>query len=300
MSKQQYMVFDVESIGLHGEAFAVGWVVVDAKGVELSGGIFGCPPDNAQGQLEARAWVMANCPRLPITHATPREVRDAFWAVWADHQTRARTILVADCPWPVEARFLTACVHDDLSRCVEAPYPLLDVASVRAAVGLDPFGAETRTSAELPVHDPHKDARQSARLFHEALARYLRVAPTEEAADDPWHRAMRDVSGPSWRLFWEAADARRAREVENIAATAGGDRLAAIPPEVCDAWDWQVLGGLYRRREATRDHFTTRDPWAGVYETTLDLIASLYAARAPRWLRTSAILLAKVIRRLWR
>lgn len=30
-----YMVFDVESIGLHGEGFAVGYVVVDRNGERL-------------------------------------------------------------------------------------------------------------------------------------------------------------------------------------------------------------------------------------------------------------------------
>lgn len=36
-----YFVFDVESVGLFGEAFAVGWVVVNARGEELADGYSG-------------------------------------------------------------------------------------------------------------------------------------------------------------------------------------------------------------------------------------------------------------------
>lgn len=42
------MVFDVESIGLHGEGFAVGYVVLqDCREVEC--GMFACDPSKAAG-----------------------------------------------------------------------------------------------------------------------------------------------------------------------------------------------------------------------------------------------------------
>ena len=78
--------------------------------------------------------------------------------------------LVADCTWPVEARFLVACVMDDPEeRRWEGPYPLLDVASVRLGAGLDPLASGKRLARELPEHHPMGDTRQSARLFLEAL-----------------------------------------------------------------------------------------------------------------------------------
>jgi hypothetical protein len=58
----------------------------------------------------------------------------------------------------------------------DGPYPLVDVASVRLAAGLDPLGAYDRTAGELPVHNPLADARQSARLLLEALKSCRQVA----------------------------------------------------------------------------------------------------------------------------
>ncbi len=42
-----YMVFDCESIGLHGESFAVGFVVLDADGNRHDCGAYACPPSAA-------------------------------------------------------------------------------------------------------------------------------------------------------------------------------------------------------------------------------------------------------------
>jgi hypothetical protein len=164
-----YLVVDVESIGLHGEGYAAGWVVVDGHGVEQASGRWACPPEAALGNEAARVWVAANVPDLPATHATPREVRDGFWRLWLSWKDRG-AVLAADCPWPVEARFLAGCVDDDPTRREwEGPYPLIDVASVRLAAGFDPLGTTERRPGELPEHDPLADARQSARLLVEAL-----------------------------------------------------------------------------------------------------------------------------------
>lgn len=169
------MVFDVESIGLHGEGYAAGYVVVDGDRQELQAGRFACDPRFANGTWKGREWVAANVPPLEETHLTPHAVRDAFWGLWQLWKGRG-AVLAADCPWPVEARFLAACVDDARGttasgpRDWEGPYPLVDVASVRLAAGLDPLGAADRLPSELPAHDPLADARQSARLLTEALA----------------------------------------------------------------------------------------------------------------------------------
>jgi hypothetical protein len=161
---RQYLVFDVESVGLHGDAFAVGMVLIDAHdGREIKCGMVWSNPDNvAQGSVGDREWITANIPELEHQRRVlnARMVRDFFWAAW----------LVADCPWPVEARFLTACIADaPTERAWNGPYPLIDVASVRLAAGLDPLGTTERFPAELPMHNPLADARQSARLFREAM-----------------------------------------------------------------------------------------------------------------------------------
>lgn len=163
-----YFVFDVESVGLHGEAFAVGWVVVSASGKELSCGKAACPPCNAAGADDDRAWVAANIPAMDYDCSTPAEVRAAFWRAWLARPENAA--LVADCSWPVEARFLAACIDvDPVRRRWHGPYPLHEVATARLAAGLDPLATVARLAAEEPKHDPLADARQSARLFLEAL-----------------------------------------------------------------------------------------------------------------------------------
>lgn len=161
-----WLVFDVESCGLHGEGFAVGWVVVDGDGGLLADGI---AVSRTHDPLPP--WVIENVvPNLPrATHTTELEVRDAFWGVWFDWKRRG-ALLAADVAWPVEARFLAACVDDNpAERDWDGPYPLIDIASIRLAAGLDPLAVVERLPNELPVHNPLADARQSARLLIEAL-----------------------------------------------------------------------------------------------------------------------------------
>lgn len=165
-----YMVFDVESVGLHGEGFSVGYVVIDDAGVEQASRYYACLPDRAQGADADRDWVIANIPmERSLTHTKPADVRRAFWEDWQSWRERGAT-LVADCAWPVEARFLAACVDDEyMDRAWSGPYPLHDVATARLCAGLDPLATAERLPSEEPKHDPVADARQSARLWIEAL-----------------------------------------------------------------------------------------------------------------------------------
>ena len=164
---QLWMVFDCESVGLYGETFAVGWVVVDRDGNERDWGRLACDPNNAAGDHDGRAWVAENCPPIVATHDFPRQIRAAFWNQWLAHKERG-AVLMADCAWPVEARFLASCVDDDAQRTWEGPYPLHELASFMVAAGMDPMATYDRRSDE-PQHDPLGDARQSARLLVSAL-----------------------------------------------------------------------------------------------------------------------------------
>ena len=170
MIKHLYMVFDVESVGLHGEGFWVGWVVTDRCRI-LSSGSYCCDPRYARGNDEGREWIAKNIP-LPVGTVNceePRQVRDAFWLEWVKQKNLGAT-LVTDCGWPVEARFLNQCVDDgNGSREWTGPYPLHDVATLIAARGGDPTEKRHRWPEELPEHNPMCDARQSARLWVENL-----------------------------------------------------------------------------------------------------------------------------------
>lgn len=173
------MVFDVESVGLHGEGFQAGAVLIDRSGKTLGEHFFACDLSTAAGPDEGREWVAANVPPPDWSDdgvrryncRDPRHLREKFWQVWLLSKDRG-AVLVADCAWPVEARFLAECVDDDpANRYWDGPYPLHDLASIRLAAGLDPLATEERRPNELPIHDPLADARQSARLLIEALGR---------------------------------------------------------------------------------------------------------------------------------
>lgn len=168
-STRMLCVFDVESIGLHGEGFAVAYRVMNAAGEAVESNEFSCDPALALGRDEDRAWVAANVPTLARNCATPAEVRAKFWQRWL-HWREAGAWLAADCSWPVEAAFLAACVRDggDAAHW-QGPYPLLDISTLTFALGRDPRDEETRLPDELPLHDPAADVRHSARKLQQAL-----------------------------------------------------------------------------------------------------------------------------------
>jgi hypothetical protein len=124
MGEERFFVIDVESIGLHGEGFAVGIVVIGVSGTVYEVHQFSCPPSAAEGTYEGRVWVGRNVPRLIPTADSPTHMRDQFWAIW-EAWRRLGVPMVADCAWPVEARFLAACVDDDPERrSWRGPLPL--------------------------------------------------------------------------------------------------------------------------------------------------------------------------------
>lgn len=189
-----FVVFDVESIGLHGAGFAVGVSVIDSAGQPIEECVIECPSDKAWGEQSDRDWVQVNVvPALnawlpgghyeTIVCADPHEVRAIFWQLWRNWADKGAW-LAADVAWPVEARFLAACVErDSVARAWQGPYPLVDIASVRLAAGLDPLETGPRLEREQPAHHPLADARQSARLLMEALALSIAAGARVDVAE---------------------------------------------------------------------------------------------------------------------
>lgn len=164
-----FMVFDVESIGLHGEAFAVAWVVVNRNGQIIDEGCMACDPSLCKGTDENRLWVKQNVPEILINSPSKLYLRRRFWEVWLYWKGEG-AVLVSDCGWPVEANFLSACVNDNITeREWQGPYPLYDLSSVMLTLGKNPLTSNERLLNELPAHHPLMDARQSARLLIECL-----------------------------------------------------------------------------------------------------------------------------------
>lgn len=158
-------VFDVESVGLHGEGFAVGYVVIGEDGETLEEGIAVCPAESCLGDNEDMEWVRENV-KAETTHGYVYGVHHFFWTAWRKWADRKASCW-ADCLWPVEAKFLSACIADDPVRRVWlGPYPFFDVATLLLAAGQDPLENYPRLANELPAHNPLNDARQSARILY--------------------------------------------------------------------------------------------------------------------------------------
>jgi len=165
-----FFVFDVESIGLHGQAFSVAGGIYDEDGSPLHEFAYHCHPDRADGEFSDREWVMANVTQSTASKniTNPRGVRDAFWHEWMKAVEQKARMFV-ECGWPVEASFVSACIRDDGSRNWDGPYPMHEIASIMLAAGMDPMATYERLPHELPAHEPLADARQSARLLATAL-----------------------------------------------------------------------------------------------------------------------------------
>jgi len=167
---KSFFVFDVESVGLHGEGFAVAGGVYFENGSMRWEFCYSCPPDRAGGHLTDRVWVGTHVPAIDVTHQGVRTLREQFWREWEKAKVAGAEMAV-ECGWPVESRFLSDCIKDDAKRCSSAPYPLHEIASIMLAAGMDPMATYDRLPSELPKHNPLSDARQSARLLAEALAK---------------------------------------------------------------------------------------------------------------------------------
>ena len=185
MSKRDFFfVLDVESVGLYGKNFAVGYVVLDRHGNEVDGALLACAASAVGGSEESMEWIAEHVPPLDITHDSPRSMRDDFWKAWLYWKARGAS-MYADVGFPVEALFLIDCVMQNPMREKDAPYPLYDVSSFIAASGADPMLDYERYDSELPAHNPLADARQSGRLLMEALGIKSLVVEPEEVSGDP-------------------------------------------------------------------------------------------------------------------
>lgn len=185
-----FFVFDVESVGLYGDAFAVGWVVVDAAGQEHDSGLAAIDPIDVDTpgsliQPGARQWIKQNVSQLPYTGHSSRTLPIYFWDVlqrwWIDstietYRNHPKALSFwADWASPVESNFLArtaqqACYAnfvEDVLRAV--PAPLHEIATLRLAAGMDHSDPFLRV--DLPEHNPLADARHSARILVAAMKR---------------------------------------------------------------------------------------------------------------------------------
>ena len=170
----KFLSFDLETNGLHGEAFAVGAVVVDAAGTIYDE--FSCRAEIV-GKVDE--WVAARVlpviQDMDITHSSYKHLRDHFWSWFVKAQEKADYVLVNN-GYPVEYRFLLQCQEDDIDeRYWQHPFPILELTSLLLASGQDIQGTKNRVMAGLlgesqgSPHHPVYDAKVAARAAFTAL-----------------------------------------------------------------------------------------------------------------------------------
>lgn len=176
------MFFDVETNGLYGEAFAVGYVVTTGDGTVIGEGIHHCwyneaEPDKNDPSPRLTEEFLTKFVLPAMINAdchTPGEVRGRFFEAWQKAKADADSIgeplyLVADVAYPCETRFLLQ-VRNDGEPGEFSVYPLLDNSTMLIAKGFDPVATLSRRDDELPAHNPLADARQTMRVWFQ-LAR---------------------------------------------------------------------------------------------------------------------------------
>lgn len=172
--KTKLLCFDLESNGLHGQAFAVGAVVMDMQG-------------KVHDQFTARMrihgqtdeWVDKNIlpviGDMPITHANYKDMCTDFWKWFVRAQAASDYTLVSN-GYPVEYRFLLDCQGGDLDlRYWEHPFPLIDLSSLLLGAGLQSNESKqdlvqkSTSDQTFTNHHPLDDAKVTALTAIEAL-----------------------------------------------------------------------------------------------------------------------------------
>ncbi len=171
--KTKLLSFDLETNGLHGNAFAVGAVVMGVNGkvhTEFSGR---CPIKEA-----VDSWVAANVlpaiTDMQIKFGSYRELREAFWEWYLKAELQADYVLVSN-GYPVEYRFLIQCQEENLSeRYWQHPFPILDLTSLLLGAGRDASEkshliARIIREGGFSRHHPLHDAKATALAAFTAL-----------------------------------------------------------------------------------------------------------------------------------
>ena len=160
--------FDIESNGLHGEAFSVGAVLLDSDNHEVIDEYIGRCPIEGEVDEWVQAKVLPSLKGVKEDCKDSRELRDNFWKWYKRAKTRADIVLTNN-PYPVEARFLIACQDDDLpARYWDHPFPLLDLGTMLFTIGAKTpeergeYSSKVVRDKNALVHNPRWDAWAAA------------------------------------------------------------------------------------------------------------------------------------------
>lgn len=173
-SKTTFLSFDVETNGIHGAAFAVGAVLMQADGKLLSSFSGRCP---IRGRTHpwVKKYVIPELKELKREFNGVKAMREAFWQWYVKNKTKADFVVVNN-GYPIEARWLLAAQADDLdTRAEQHPYPLLELNSLLLAAGIKPladknsFVSEEMAGQAKQHHNPLWDAKVAVTAAVKAL-----------------------------------------------------------------------------------------------------------------------------------
>lgn len=166
--------FDLETNGLHGKAFAVGAVVMDAKGNVID-------EFTARARLTEKVdeWVKNNVlpavANMPISHDNYEQMREAFWVWYLQAKEQADYVLVNN-GYPVEYRFLLDCQEANMDeRYWQHPFPILELSSLLLMAEQVSRVSKRQLKKSLidasihNTHHPLDDAKLAVRLAFEAF-----------------------------------------------------------------------------------------------------------------------------------
>jgi len=168
--------FDAETNGLWGQAFAIGALVYDEHGIEVTRFVGRCP---IEGEVDkwVRDNVLPEITDLPVTNADYDELLADFAKFYLANKEGAD--IVAHMGFIVEVKILRDLHERKLIGDWDAPYPLYDVSGNLQAAGADPtsvdkFAVEHGLSVgefEGGTHNPLYDSAVTAAVYRYLLPR---------------------------------------------------------------------------------------------------------------------------------
>ena len=175
--KSNILSIDAESDGLYGPVWAIGAIVINSKGKEIS---------RFEGQISSDivtdSWVIKNIvPYVNLPkYNTALGLRDAFWKFWIENKKDA--IVIADFGAIVEGGLFRACVADDPNRTWDGPYPMHELGTALLLAGIDPDIDRKEYSGlkDLDKHNPVHDAILAAACWKKSTANVVNMTTLTE------------------------------------------------------------------------------------------------------------------------
>ena len=168
-----YFIFDCETNGLYGETLSICAMVYDESLSVCRKTFYGAwkiAEDKISNDF-VRTQVYPYLDSADMFFNSEQELLQHFWQFWKSNREDCRCI--ADVPVPVEANVFRKCVAmDEQSRWNDAPFPLIDLASILMANNIDPL-ADRNTLAQSTL--TRHSAKNDVLLTVEILRRYLNM-----------------------------------------------------------------------------------------------------------------------------